>query len=43
MNSVHEGIFVGFCAFRKVFLGVVQVTKYFLGSPELSNSADPCL
>ena len=40
---ISKGIFEGF-AFQKVFLGgFLSVAKYFLGSSEKPNSADPCL
>ena len=43
MNSVFEGIFLGFGFSESIFWGFLLVVKYFLGRSELPNSADPCL
>ena len=43
MNSVFEGIFLGFCFSESIFLGFLLVAKYFLGRSEVPNFADPCL
>ena len=43
MNSVLGGYFLEFCFSESNFLGVLSVAKYFLGSSEIPNSADPSL
>ena len=43
IDSVFAGYSVGFCFSKCIFLGVLSVAKYFLGSSEIPNSVDPCL